>query len=152
MYNDTVTLFNRYHRRDGDIWYPTILRGVNVNIDKAAIIAKYGAESQDNASLHVRYTTQNGQKTIGGKIWLPPKSWDMQTNDMLPQTITFSSGTAFDFFCLGEWDGSEPIQDNDYSSDSGFYGYMNRTRDYVFSISSVGGPYSIIPHFEIMGR
>ena len=24
--------------------------------------------------------------------------------------------------------------------------------DYVFAVSSVGGPYSVIPHFEIMGR
>lgn len=152
MYNDTVTLFNRYQRRGGDIWYPTILRGVHVNIDKAAIIAKYGAESKDNASLHVRFSVENGQKMVAGKIWLPPKSWEMQTNDMLPQTITFSGGTAFDFFCLGEWDDSEPISDSDYSSDAGFYGLLNGSRDYVFAVSSVGGPYSVIPHFEIMGR
>lgn len=153
MYNDTVTLFNRYQLRGGNaIWYPTILRGVNVNIDKAAIIAKYGAESQDSASLHVRYALQDGKITIAGKPWLPPKTWDGQTNDMLPQTITFSSGTAFDFFCLGEWDDSSPIYDGDYTADAGFYGYLNRNRDYVFAVSSVGGPYSLIPHFEIMGR
>ncbi len=152
MYNDTITLFNRYESRLGDVWYPTILHNVNLNMDKAAIMAKYGMESQDNAVLNVRYKQNGANKMVDGKLWLPPKEWDKQTNDMLPLTLTFSSGSAFDFFWLGEWGGSSQINDGDYTADAGFYGYMNRLHDYVFAITSVGGPYSVIPHFEIMGR
>lgn len=54
MYKDTVTVFNRQRGRDGDVWYPTVLHGVNLNIDKGAILKQYGPESQDNAILNVK--------------------------------------------------------------------------------------------------
>lgn len=153
MYNDTVTLFNRYQSRLGDTWYPTILHGVHLDMDKAAIIAKYGPESSDNAVLHVKYHIVDGNKMVGDKLWLPPKEWDAQPNDSFSTTLTFTDGTDFDFFMLGEWEGGEkPISDDDYKTDGSFYQYMNRTLDYVFAITAVGGPYKTIPHFEIMGR
>ena len=146
MYQDTITLFNRKpgERGQGDTWYPTVIKGVNLNIDRAAILAKYGSESQDNATLHIRYTKNEESVMVAGKPWMPPKAWD-KTED----SITFSSGTNFDFFWLGEWDGGI-VSDNDYL-DEGFYNYMNRTHDYVFAITSVA-MYSVIPHFEIMGK
>ena len=55
MYKDTITLFNRKEGNEGDTWYPTVLRNVNLNMDRAAILAKYGAESADSAVLHIRY-------------------------------------------------------------------------------------------------
>lgn len=151
MYNDTVTLFCQYKdQRKNITWYPTILRNVNLNKDKAAIIAQYGAESQDNAVLNVRYRLDNGKIMVGDKIWLSPKEWDRQTNDLLSSSLTFTDGQEFDFFYEGEWPDENPIGDEDYGID-GFYNYMNRYYDYVFAITSVGGPYSVIPHFEIMG-
>ena len=151
MYNDTVTLFCQYKdQRKNITWYPTILRNVNLNKDKAAIIAQYGAESQDNAVLNVRYRLDNGKIMVGDKIWLSPKEWDRQTNDLLSSSLTFTDGQEFDFFYEGEWPDENPIGDEDYGID-GFYNYMNRYYDYVFAITSVGGPYSGIPHFEIMG-
>ena len=48
MYNDTITLFNRYESKLGDTWYPSILHNTNLNMDKASIVAKYGSDSQDN--------------------------------------------------------------------------------------------------------
>lgn len=168
MFGDTVTIFNRYESRLGDTWYPTIIRGCHLNMDKSAIIAKYGADSKDNAVLNIRYSIEdlqagepqckqipwlNGKKlVIADKIWLPSNQWDAQVNEELPKTITFEDGNNFDFFWFGEWTGDSVISDDDYASDEGFYGYMNRTWDYVFSISAIGGPYSVIPHFEIMGR
>lgn len=146
MYQDTITLFNRKpgDRGHGDTWYPTVIHGVNLNIDRAAILAKYGAESQDNAVLHIRYTKSRNQVMVAGKPWMPPKSWD-KTED----SITFASGNDFDFFWLGEWTGGI-VTDSDYL-DEGFYNYMNRTHDYVFAVTSVA-VYSLIPHFEIMGK
>jgi hypothetical protein len=146
MYQDTITLFNRKsgERGQGDTWYPTVIKNANLNIDRAAILAKYGSEIQDNAVLHIRYTIDGGNIIVGGKPWMPPKAWD-KTED----SITFASGTNFDFFWLGEWTGGI-VTDSDYL-DEGFYNYMNRTHDYVFAVTSVA-LYSVIPHFEIMGK
>lgn len=150
MYKDTITLFNRKEGLEGDTWYPTVLHNVHLNMDRAAILAKYGAESADSAVLNVKYTQDGENKKVGNKTWKPPKEWDK----LLDPTgfLTFTTGTRFDFFWLGEWENEEPIFDQDYFSDTDFYTYMNRTHDYVFAISSVGGPYSVIQHFEIMGK
>jgi hypothetical protein len=150
VYKDTITLFNRKEGTEGDVWYPTILRNVQVNVDRAAILAKYGAESADSAVLNVRYTQAGDNKLVCGKPWLPPKQWDGIEDHS--SALTFTTGNRFDFFWIGEWDGTDPVRDSDYFSDTDFYTYMNRTHDYVFAVSSVGGPYSVIPHFEIMGK
>lgn len=153
MYQDTITLFNRKpgERGKGDTWYPTVIKGVNLNIDRAAILAKYGAESQDNAMLSIKYVTENGETIVTcdeytKKPWMAPKSWD-GTED----SLTFASGTNFDFFWQGEWDGGIVSDADSRWSTEGFYNYMNRTHDYVFAVSSVA-MYSVIPHFEIMGK
>lgn len=146
MYQDTITLFNRKpgDRGQGDTWYPTVIKGVNLNADRAAILAKYGADSQDNASLFIRYKKPTETVLVADKPWMSPKEWDRTVD-----SITFTSGTNFDFFWKGEWTGGI-VSDSDYGPE-GFYDYMNRAYDYVFAISSVA-MYSVIPHFEIMGR
>lgn len=148
MYQDTITLFNRVPGGNaGDSFYPTVIKSVNLNIDRAAILAKYGPESKDSAVLHIRYRNKNGKIVIDcnsktGKTWMSPKAWDRNA-----KTITFNPDG--DFFVQGEWDGGI-VSDADYGPD-GFYSHMNRTHDYVFAVSSVA-MYSVIPHFEIMGK
>jgi hypothetical protein len=105
----------------------------------------------DNAQLHIRYTAQNGDITItdkDGKIlpWVPVKEWKRQINNALEDTITFSDES---FFWEGEWTGGI-VTESDYRN--GFYQYMNENKDNVFKITSVGGPYTLIPHFEILGK
>lgn len=150
MYKDTITLFNRKEGDEGDTWYPTVLHNVQLNMDRAAILAKYGAESADNAVLHIWYKQDGENKIVGEKLWRPPKMWDQLLEP--EKALTFTTGTRFDFFWLGDWGNEDPVHDADYFADTDFYTYMNRTHDYVFAISSVGGPYSVIPHFEIMGK
>ena len=123
MFSDVITVFNHYKSRSGDMWYPTVIRGVNLNIDKAAITAKYVSESKDNAMLNIHYQLEKGQIMVDGKPYFPPKEWERQTNDKLPESITFTSGTDFDFFMLGEYPTTEPIKDDDF--DDGFYNYVN---------------------------
>lgn len=154
MYDKTVTIFNFYQSdtTGAATWYPHTLTNVDLNTDRGAIIKKYGSDSSDNAQLHVRFSDSNGQKVITDKDdvklpWLLPKEWKHQTNDLLDQTITFSPDT--DFFWEGEWAGGE-VNDDDYRG--GFYQYMNQSKDHVFKITSVGGPYTVIPHFEILGK
>lgn len=150
MYQDTVTLFNRSHKASGDVFFPTVLRGVDLNADQAAIIAKYGGQSQDKAALHIRFAIQDDEKTIAGKRFMPPKEWQALSDDEKAQTVTFQTGQGFDFFMMGAWeDGVSPVQDDDYTD--GFYNYLNRSMDGVYSITSAA-VYSVIPHVEVMGR
>lgn len=148
MYCDVITVFNRYESASGAFWYPSVLQNVNLNIDKGYILGQYGADSSDNALLNVKYSVVEGVKTIARKEYLSPKEWKAQAEEFLPGTITFYGGKEFDFFWLGEWEGTEPIADSDYN---GFYNYMSKAHDYVFRITSVS-ELSVIPHFEIMGR
>lgn len=151
MYTDSVTVFTRYEDSFGDItWYPTVIHGVNLMIDKAAIVAKLGAESKDNAVLNIHYRTENGQIIVADKPYLTPMNWERQTNDKLPLSITFASGTEYDFFMLGDYGNTEPIKDEDFK---GFFSYMKKEYDYVFAITSVAKfSKNTIPHFEIMGK
>ena len=138
MYSDKITLFNR----KAETWHATVLSGVDLNADKALMVAKYGATSKDKALLHVKYTLQEGRVVVGGNTYLPPKEWESAQSG-----ITFKEG---DFFMSGEWTGAATIFDDAYTID-GFYDYMNATNDGVYMISSVA-MYSVIPHFEIVGK
>ena len=150
MYNDTITIFNRKIDDNGDYWFPTVLHNVHLNTDRAAILARYGENTQDSASLNVKYRFEDGVKKIEGKTWVPPKEFDKLDN--VSEHITFKSGDTFDFFIKGEWGSVNPVNNDEYADLNGFYNYMNKEYDFVFAISSVGGPYSVIPHFEILGR
>ena len=152
MYDKTATIFNYYESATTGYayWYSHALSDVDLNTDKGAIIKKYGPDSADNAELHVIYTESNGNKMIatadGKLIWMPPKEWNRQINNELPNTITFGPD---DFFIEGNWT-EKIVDDNNYRE--GFYSYMNERYDFVFKISSVGGPYTVIPHFEILAK
>lgn len=151
MYDKTVTVFNKYTDQTGNIhWYPHVLYGANLIVDKAANVAKTGLDNADTANLHVKYRVKDGKKMIGDKPYIPPEKWKEQPNNELADSITFASG---DFFMEGKY-AEEPILDSDYANrvDGGFYDYLNKRRDYVFLITMVGGPYTVIPHFEIGGR
>lgn len=148
MYSETVTIFNRYESRLGDMWYPTVLNGVNLVSDKSAIVQRYGEQSKDNVVLNVKYTTLNDCIFVDGKQYMTPKEWDRQVNDMLPETITFTPGEKFDFFIVGKYS-EEIVNDDDYRD--GFYNYMNNQFDDVYAITSVS-KLSVIPHFEIVGK
>lgn len=139
MYKDTITLFKRDPDRR---WFPTVIRGVNLNMDRAAIVAKYGEQSSDAAVLNIRYTVEDGQIVVGGKPWVPPKEWQDESQ------VTFTSGNDFDFFWLGEWtDGT--VDDRTYQG--GFYQWMNKNYDFVFAITGFS-MFSDIPHFEVTAR
>ena len=150
MYNKVVTIFNKYEDQTGEIyWYPHVLSGVDLIVDKAANIAKTGLDSADTAKLHIKYHIDDGKKIIGNLPWLPPKEWEQQPNDELSKSITFDSG---DFFMEGEYS-TDTVKDSDYTDrvNGGFYDYINKRHDYVFLITNVGGPYTLILHFEIGG-
>lgn len=157
MNDAIVTVFNFYESSTSAIWYPHVLSGVHLETDRGQIMKLYGANSTDSAQLHISFEVKDGRKivvdTVGKELpWLPPKEWRRQVNDLLPDSITFNPST--DFFIVGAWDGDSPLNDADYTDRryEGFYAFMNTEKDFVYLISSVGGPYAIIPHFEILGK
>lgn len=144
MYNDTITLFNKVSTPTGDIWYGTVLKGVDLITDRASIIAKYGESGQDSAKLHVKYQYDAGEMVVGGKSYIAEKYW--QKVGYHSDYITFQP--TKDFFVKGAWE-LPIVNDNDYPK--GFFDYMKRNEE-AFLISSVGGPYDLIQHFEIMAK
>ena len=151
MYNDTITLFNRCKNSLGDTWYPVVLSGVDVNMDRASIIKTMGENATDTVTLHVKYTRDaQGNILVGDKRYILPKEYSKLPVEEIAQYLTFKSGNDFDFFYVGEWDGNGPISDDEYKK--GFYSYMNAQFDNVFVISTASGAYDLIPHFEILGK
>lgn len=150
MYDDVVTLFNRYENTAGDVlWYPSVIKNVNLLIDKGSVVARYGEDSRDEAILNVRYRFAGVDKMVGNKKWVAPKQWKGQAGKPEFDTLTFNAGESFDFFMLGEWDNTTPIPDYEYKN--GFYNHMKKQKDYVFAITSVSC-FKLIPHFEITGK
>ena len=150
MYDDVVTLFNRYENTAGDIlWYPSVIEGANLLIDKSSVVATYGENSRDEAILNIRYHLLGVTKMIGSKKWIPPKQWKNHTEEAEFDTLTFNAGESFDFFMLGKWDNAAPIPNSEYKN--GFYNHMKKQNDYVFAITSVSC-FKLIPHFEITGK
>ena len=152
LHSDTITLFNGYYSRiDGSTWYPTVISGVHLDIDKAANIAKYGADTDDVVTANIPYKLEDGKKMIAGKEWKTPIEWEKQVNDDMRKTVTFSAEEQTpDFFWFGEWEGEESISDDDYGGN--FLEYMKSNYDNVFTITSVGSNYKLIPHVEIVGK
>ena len=151
MYNDTITLFNRYPSKTlGDTWYPTVLSGVDVNMDRAALIKTMGVDINDTVRLHVKYSKGDDGITVGTKKYVLPKDYAKVSVETITDYLTFKSGNEFDFFYVGEWADETPISDTDYKK--GFYNYMNTEYDNVFAISSASGAYDLIQHFEILGK
>lgn len=149
MYTDTVTIFNKHgDSKNGITWYPTVLHNVDLITDKGANVAKTGLESADTAKLHVRYVLTDGAITIAEKTYKRPKEWASQPETGITATLTFSTG---DLFIRGEYD-TTPINNADPVYKTGFQDYINKTYDDVYLITTVGGPYKLIPHFEIGGK
>lgn len=147
MYSDNITIFNRKSggRGQPDTWYPTVIEGVNLNVDRAAIISKYGTESQDSVYMGIHYEKDGGTITIAGKTLEEPKSWGGTTE-------TIKLDPDGDFFWKGKWDGGI-VQDDEteFSPYGGFYGFMNATRDNVFAITKTA-THSIIKVVEVWGK
>lgn len=149
MYTDTITLFNRYHSKTGDVWYKHIIHNVDLIVDRASLMAKYGAETTDRAKLHIRFSNAGNEAYIGSNKYIASKEWNKLGETARKASITFNSdANYFDFFILGEYSGSDVINDSTYLD--GFFAQMEKTTE-CYALSSVG-KYGLIPHFEITAR
>ncbi len=124
MYDKTITLYNRSHNANGDTWYPTVLTGVNLIMDKALNVQRYGENNENSASLHVKYTLGAGNNSRGGgKKYKEPKAWAEIASEDIDEYISFKTGNDGDFFIVGDH-GLEVIDDNSFTS--GFLNYAKK--------------------------
>lgn len=164
LYKQAITVFNRVKDPSGEdvLWYPTVITGVHLIVDRSSAWDMNGGRSTDNARLHVRYTIKHEQAKngipaknsvmIGDKVWLEPKEWRSAGDKTGLITFSFGNNDDFDFFMEGKHLIAQdriPIHDNEYRR--GFYNEMNATHDNVFAITGVSKK-NLIPHFEITGR
>lgn len=121
---------------------PTVIKGVQLIVDKSANIEKTGLDTADTATLHVLYHMASDEKVVAGKKYLEPKKWAKQINDTLGHTVTFASG---DFFIEGEHDekmiaglttGVEPIVITGIQTTENEKTYTYGSEGYILSIEN----------------
>lgn len=156
LYQDTVTLFNRYIFEDETIWWiPTVLTGVHFILDRAKVISTYGEMATDNVMLHIRYSGNRSNPVVQGKKYVLPKVYREMDPNSAKGCITFSFGDDFDFLVSGKWPELKNIKgnidDDVYMNYGGFFNYMNRMYDHVFAITGVA-KFDLLPHFRITAR
>ena len=66
MYNRTITVFNRSgSEKNGFVWFPTVIDGVYLIVDKGAGMVKTGLAEANKANLHIRYISVDGKVLVG---------------------------------------------------------------------------------------
>ena len=99
LYKQTITLFNRKKENGVDFWYPFILDGVHLIMDKAIIISTYGEQSQDNARVHIQYNPTSAGPQVKNKTYMLPKVYAESGNPLVNFTLGY--GDNFDFIMEG---------------------------------------------------
>ena len=135
--NKTVTLFNRSFNAETEeeIYYPTLLEGVDLVETKGANVSKSGMDSADAAKLFVCIGDVN-------KTYMEPKAWDALTEDEKKNYITFHS--TEDFFVKGD-KAAVDLPETDA------YEWMRNNFDDVYKVTNIDKYEDILPHFEVGG-
>jgi len=135
--NKKVTLFNRSFNAETEeeIYYPTLLEGVDLVETKGANVSKSGMDSADAAKLFVCIDDVN-------KTYMEPKAWDALTEDEKKNYITFHS--TEDFFVKGDQTAVDLPETDAYE-------WMRNNFDDVYKVTNIDKYEDILPHFEIGG-
>lgn len=135
--NKTVTLFNRSFNAETEeeIYYPTLLEGVDLVETKGANVSKSGMDSADAAKLFVCIGDVN-------KTYMEPKAWDALTEDEKKNYITFHS--TEDFFVKGD-QAAVDLPETDA------YEWVRNNFDDVYKVTNIDKYEDILPHFEVGG-
>lgn len=138
---DTAALHVAYSPDNGDV----IVQGKKWLPPKAW-------KAQTNEELLQSLTFANTDFFVLGNFSKAEAAEDLYLLDSAGLTIIDSNDEPI----IAPKNASDPaiVKDADYSNrvDRGFYDYLNKKYDSIFTISNVGGPYTVIPHFEIGGK
>ena len=84
MFNDTVTLYNKYMVDGAEKWQRTVLRGVYWNAIKGAVLRKTGTASADSVMVVIPRVLPGYMKP---KVWEADgeksRSWTLRAGDTL---------------------------------------------------------------------
>lgn len=133
MFNDIITIFNQVE----DIWYPTVLSNVELQVASGQSKSKDGNSSTDVALLIINIDNELEKK------YLKPVAY-VKADDKVGKFTLRED----DFFVEGEYI-ADIVDDTAY--ERGFFEYMKTNYDNVFCISAVK-KFSTIPHFEVGGK
>ena len=151
IYKQTVTLFNRIKGPDDEtIWYPTVLKGVHLIDSHSSGWNGQGGSSGSSAELRVIYAIKNGQIMIANKPYYEPKQYRRLAEPHKAITFAYGHDDDCDFFIEGDLGFKGSISDDAYDR-HGFYNYMKKAYDGVYSISAAN-KYNLLPHFVISAR
>lgn len=151
MYSETITLFNKHSDKLGDMWYPHLLTGVDLIIDRSSVIAKYGAETASSAKLHIKYIETDNGILIDSIPYIGSREWHNLTNEEKKDYITFNTDSANpDFFVIGDIGITEPV----FDSVDAYNSLVERLNSQVniYTLITASEPYKVIKHFEIMAK
>lgn len=144
MYQNTITIFN-YHKAT-ELWYPSVISGVDLIASKANNTTKEGLNNGDVVDIIIHCTPDKQITTSEGvKSYTGAKEYAKCDNPA--SHITFTPEK--DFIYEGVWPDTSAISGDDY--ESGLYHELNENFDGVYLINSVAY-YGLLPHFEIGGR
>lgn len=144
MYQNTITIFN-YHKAT-ELWYPSVISGVDLIASKANNATKEGLNNGDVVDIIIHCTPDKQITTSEGvKSYTGAKEYAKCDNPA--SHITFTPEK--DFIYEGIWPDTSAISGDDY--ESGLYHELNENFDGVYLINSVAY-YGLLPHFEIGGR
>lgn len=144
MYQNTITIFN-YHKAT-ELWYPSVISGVDLIASKANNTTKEGLNNGDVVDIIIHCTPDKQITTSEGvKSYTGAKEYAKCDNPA--SRITFTPEK--DFIYEGIWPDTSAISGDDY--ESGLYHELNENFDGVYLINSVVY-YGLLPHFEIGGR
>ena len=87
MFNDVVTVYNKYTENKVEKWQRTVLTGVFWNSVKGAVMRKTGVTSTDSLQLLIPCNTRSNRAYKSPKEWasLVDKQsfWTLQSGDMV---------------------------------------------------------------------
>lgn len=85
MFNDTVTIYNKYLDGTTEKWQRTVLSGVFWDSSKGAVVRKTGISSADGLMLIVPMDVKPGRTYVKPKAWeaMADKTgaWTLQSGD-----------------------------------------------------------------------
>ena len=98
MYTDTITVFNQQKVKKQITWYPTVIRGVDLQITAGRNRSTTGLENADSAKVFIKYENSNEKMLVETspeekREYLKPKSWNAYTEKN--QAFTFQEGIDF---------------------------------------------------------
>jgi len=151
LYQQTVTLFNRIKDADGEtFWYPTVLEGVHLIDTHSSSWNNQGGASGSTAELRVLYVVKGGQIIVANKPYYEPKAYRRLVEPEKAITFAYGHDDNADFFIEGVHGFKGAISDDAYDR-HGFYNYMKKSYDGVYSISGAN-KFNLLPHFVISAR